>query len=108
LNHDPKDLYDPADPHLRDRLQHDILRQTVAAEMHLIWCEWAAAMVQQGVIAKEHVEKVMASMVPFHSLDPESQANHLSRAERIVQEFIRWKLADGALRRGGPSKGLNA
>ena len=108
MKHDPKDLYDPRDPHVRDRLQHDILRQTVAAEIHGMWSEWAASMIDQGVIAKEYVEPLRKLFVPFHALEPQAQADHLVRAERMIQEFVKWKLADGALRRGGPSKGSNA
>jgi hypothetical protein len=105
MNHDPKDLYDPNDPKVRNTLRHELLRQTVAAEIHGMWREWAASMIDQGVIAKEYVEPLRKLFVPFHALEASAQADHLVRAERMIQEFVKWKLADGALRRGGPSKG---
>lgn len=102
---DPKDLYDPKDPHIYRRLYADMLTQTLAARLHELWCQWAASMISQNLIVSNQVENVQKLMVPFHCLDPESQRAHLSKVDPIVKEFLNWKLIDQTLAKGGPKKG---
>lgn len=104
-NFDRKDLYDPRDPHIRRSWYHMLMRQTMAALVHELWCEWAISMVQQNMIEPNKVEQVLAAIVPFHNLDPESQRHHLIRVEKLCEEFAKWKLMDRALKKGGPAGG---
>lgn len=111
-NHSPKDLYDPRDPKARDfdsheRLYPEILRQILAAELHQMWCEWAMAMIQQGCVVSTEVSKIQKLMVPLHQAPPDAQRDQLIRAERLIGEFMNWKLVDRTLKRGRPSKAKN-
>lgn len=103
--HSPKDLYDPRDPHLYKTLHSQVLRQMLAAKVHEMWCEWATSMIDQGVIVPEKVNSLMSVIVPFHSLPAESQRDHLFRAEKLIGEFLNWKLIDQKINKGSPSKG---
>lgn len=66
------------------------------------------SMIQQGYIVSTEVENLMKLFVPFNQLNPEDQHNHMVRADRIVSEFLNWKLVDQSLKRGGPKKSNNA
>lgn len=102
------DLYDPKDPHIRDRVSREHLRQTLANQIHQIWCEWASSMVQQGFVESTQVPKLLKLFVPFHNLPPESQMDHIHRADKLISEFVSWKLTDKAMRKGGPVGGGKA
>ena len=106
-NFDPKDLYDPRDPHLyKSKYKYaDLLRQTLAAKIHQIWCEWAASMIKQNLIESSKVPDLIKVLVPYHSLTPDAQRDHLIRAEQIIGEFIQWKLVAQSLEKGEPTKG---
>jgi len=106
-NFDSKAVYDPRDPHIYRTFYAQVLTQTVAAKLHEQWCEWAMSMIQQGYIVSTEVENLMKLFVPFNQLSPEDQYNHMVRADRIVSEFLNWKLVDQSLKRGGPKKGSN-
>jgi hypothetical protein len=102
-NFDPKDLYDPRDPHIYAKAYPDILRQTLGAAVHDMWCEWVASMVQQNVIDPSKVEAILKLVVPFHQLPPDSQRDQMIRGERVLQEFINWKLATQKLKKADKS-----
>ena len=106
-NFDPKDLYDPRDPHIYKHKYAAILRQTLAAKIHDIWCQWAASMVSQNLIESSKVDQVVKVMVPYHQLTPDAQRDHLIRAEQIIQEVINWKWVTKALMKGGEVKGAS-
>jgi hypothetical protein len=102
---DPKDLYDPNDPHIYRTYYADLMTQSLGAKLHAIWCLWAESMISQNLIVPDKVEAVQKMMVPFHQLDPESQRAHLMQVAPIVREFLNWKLIDRALVNKGPIKG---
>jgi hypothetical protein len=104
-NFDPKDLYDPRDPHLYKSKYAELLRQTLAAKIHQIWCEWAASMIDQNLIESSKVPDLIKVLVPYHSLTPDAQRDHLIRAEQVIAEFLQWQLVAQSLKRGGPTKG---
>ena len=106
-NFDPKDLYDPRDPNLYNFTSKypELLRQTLAAKIHQIWCQWAASMIDQNLIESSKVPDLIKILVPYHSLTPDAQRDHLIRAEQIIKEFIQWKLVEQSLKKGGPTKG---
>ena len=104
-DYDPKDLYDPRDPSLYRTKYAELLHQTLAAQIHQIWCEWVVSMLEQGVIASDKVDDIQKLLVPFHELTPDDQRNHLSRTVPIVNEFVNWRMVDQMLQRGGPVKG---
>lgn len=104
-NWDPKDLYDPRDPLLYRKVYVDQLKQSMAAKLHQIWCEWMASLIQQNLIEPNKVQDAMKMLVPFHNLPPDAQRDHLFRADQVVSEFLNWKLVDQALKKGGPVRG---
>lgn len=100
-NYDPKELYDPRDPHIYSGGKYPlILRQTLGAALHDTWCEWVMAMVDQNVIESSKVPEILKLVVPFHQLPPDSQRDQMIRAERILKEFLNWKLVNQKLTKG--------
>ena len=106
-NFDPKDLYDPRDPNLYNFTSKypELLRQTLAAKIHQIWCQWAASMIDQNLIESSKVPDLIKILVPYHSLTPDAQRDHLIRAEQVIAEFLQWQLVAQSLKKGGPNKG---
>lgn len=103
--YDPKDLYDPRDPRIYMQKYGPILYQTMGAALHDIWCEWAASMISQNLIESSKVPELMKLLVPFHALPPDSQRDQLLRAEKLVNQFLQWKLIENAVKKGGAKKG---
>lgn len=104
-NFDSKDLYDPKDPFVYRTRYLDLLHQTLANQVHNMWCEWVLSMLQQNCIASDKTEELQKLLVPFHQLTPDDQRNHLIRTAPLLQEFVQWKMIDQALAKGGPKKG---
>ena len=104
-NHSPKDLYDPRDPHIYRNYHSLVLRHTMGAKLHEIWCDWAMSMIQQNMIDPNKVDSLIAAMIPFHNLPPEVQREHLLRSEKLISEFLNWKMVDRAIAKGGPRGG---
>jgi len=103
--YDHKDLYDFRDPHIYMQKYGPILYQTMGATLHEIWCEWAASMISQNLIESSKVSELVKLLVPFHALPPDSQRDQLIRAEKLVNQFIQWKLIENTVKRGEPKKG---